>query len=237
MHGDGRGIEREYRRWRKPSRKRLAPVGILLGNLAYQLTAPDHIHLRFGLFVLLPLALAAAWMGIAPRWWRTLVGPGGITVRRVVRSRDWAWHDIYALRVEPHPAQRRADAQSLTYLYDNDGRRFLLPHLDDWQLPDLEAELADLHSEAARYRGMDWEPRPAVEARIRERAAHRQAWTRATSGALCVMLVAFLYLLWRIIVGREPDPFLLLLCVPLAAFALFAAFFHWLCSRTPAARA
>lgn len=239
LDGDGErdGIEREYRRWRKPSRKRLAVVGILLGSLTYQMTRPDHIDLRFGLFVLVPLALVVAWMAITPRWWRTLVGPDGITVHRVVRSRGWAWHDIYDLRVEPHPAQRRADAQSLTYLYDTDGRRFLLPHVDDWQLPDLRAEIDELRAVAAVHRGMDGEPRPAVEARIRERAARRRAWRRATSGAMCVLFVTFVYLLWRIALGEDRHTFLLLLGVPLAAFVLFAGFFHWLGSRTPAAHA
>ncbi|MBK6015315.1 hypothetical protein [Streptomyces sp. MBT53] len=198
------------------------------------MTKPDHIDLRFGLFVLVPLALAVAWMAITPRWWRTLAGPGGISVHRVVRSRGWAWHDVYDLRVEPHPAQRSADAQSLTYLYDTDGRRFLLPHVDDWQLPDLRAEIDELRAVAAVHRGMAWEPRPGVEARIRRRAGHRKAHERAFIGVVLAFFAGLTYLLWEVAVGDGPHPFLLLLCAPLAAYALLLPCFRLLASRAPA---
>ncbi len=67
---------------------------------------------------------------------------------------------------------------------------------------------------------------PAAE-RIRRQSGHHKAWERATSGALFVLLAMFLVLLWQVVTGRDTEPGLLLGCVPLAAFALFAALLHW----------
>ncbi|MFJ9634138.1 PH domain-containing protein [Streptomyces sp. NPDC101175] len=241
MHGDGdgdrRGIVREYRRRRKASRARTVFFAIVMGNCVLQLTRHDTVPYRYKLPVLALIAAVWVWGVLATLRALTSVDADGVTVRGAFRARRRAWHDIYDLRVEPRQKQARADARWWTWLYDNDGRRFLLPNVDDWQLPDLRAEIDDLRSVAAEHRGMPWEPRPAVEARIRERAARHRAWVRATSGSLYVFLAAFLYLLWRIVVGGEPHPFLLLVCVPLASFVLFAALFHWLGERIPGAHA
>jgi len=65
---------------------------------------------------------------------RTLVGHRGISARWALTERRWGWHDVYDIRAEPVPDAARHARKWLTYLYDNEGRRFLLPHLDDWQL-------------------------------------------------------------------------------------------------------
>ena len=223
-----RGIEREYGR---QGRAHLVWSGFMVlvgGNAVYQMNRdPDILGHRGRLVVdalllwLLGWALLAGWRG------RTFVTADGIAVRGAVRTRHLRWHDIYDIRVEPRRNQRSGDSQWLTYLYGNDGRRLLLPHVDDGQLPQFGAEIDGLRETAALHRGMAWEPRPEVEERIRRQSGHRKAWERATSGALFVLLAMFLVLLWQVVTGRDTEPGLLLVGVPLAAFALFAALLHW----------
>jgi hypothetical protein len=220
------GVERVYSRRRKMSRGRFVALCIVEGNFALQMARPDSIPARYRLLAVALMAMLGVWAILAVRRGRTTVGPDGVATRGAFRVRRWAWNDVYDLRVETNPGQRSADVKSLTYLYDNDGRRARLPYLDDWQLPDLWAEVADLHTAAARHRGMSWERRPAVEVRIRERAAHRKARGRAATGTVIVFFAASLYLLWEILADDDPHPFLLLLGAPLAAYALLAALFR-----------
>ncbi|WP_405862219.1 PH domain-containing protein [Streptomyces sp. NBC_01515] len=225
---DGRGIEREYSRRRKMSRGRFVALCIVEGNFALQMARPDNtIPARYKLLAVALMALLVVWAVLTVRRGRTTVGADGVCTRGAFRVRRWAWHDIYDLRVETNPGQHRADVKSFTYLYENDGRRGRLPYLDDWQLPDLWAEVADLHTASARHRGMAWERRPEVEERIRRQSGHRKAWERATSGALLVLVAMFLVTVWRIATGRDAEPLLLLVCVPLGAFALLAVLLHW----------
>ena len=223
---DERGIEREYSRRRKMSRGRFVALCILQGNFALHMARPDSIPGRYRLLAVALMALLGVWAILTARRGRTTVGADGVSTRGAFRVRRWAWHDIYDLRVETNPGQRSADVKSLTYLYDNGGRRARLPHLDDWQLPDLWAEVADLHTASARHRGMTWERRPAVEVRIRERAAHRKAQERAITGALIVFFAAIGYVVWETTTDGDPHPFLLLFCAPLAAYALLAPLFR-----------
>jgi hypothetical protein len=226
---DVRGVEREYGRRRKMSRGRFVGLCVVEGNFVLQMARPDSIPGRYRLLAVALMALLCVWAVLTVRRGRTTVGVDGVATRGAFRVRRWAWHDIYDLRVETRPGQRGADAKSLTFLYDNDGRRALLPHLDDWQLPDLWAEVADLHTAAARHRGMTWEPRPAVEVRIRERAAYRKAQERGISGALIVFFAAVTYLLWETAVDNGPHPFLFLLLLigaPLATYGLLTLLFR-----------
>jgi hypothetical protein len=232
---DDRGIEREYRRRRKASRRRNVVLWIIAGNSVLQMARPhSSIPVRYRLLVLALMAVLFVWAFLSVRRGLTSVTADGVTVRGAFRVRGRAWHDIYDLRVERHPKQTAADAQSLTWLYDNDGRRFLLPNVDDWQLPDVRAEIDDLRTLAAQHRGMAWESRPEVEARIRLRAGHRKAQERAVVWTLLVFFAAVGYLGWEVSVGDEPHPFLLLLCAPLAAYTLLVTLFRLRASRAPA---
>ncbi|MGW0837024.1 PH domain-containing protein [Streptomyces prunicolor] len=235
-HDDERGIEREYSRRRKMSRGRFVALCIVQGNFALQMARPDSIPGRYRLLAVALMALLGVWALLAVRRGRTTVGADGVSTRGAFRVRRWAWHDIYDLRVETDPRRRSTDVKSLTYLYENDGRRAHLPHLDDWQLPDVWAEVADLHTAAARHRGMTWERRPATEVRIRERAAHRKARERAAVGAMLVLFTAIGYLVWTVTVddGHRLLAFFLLPGAPLTAYALLVTFFRLRSSRTPA---
>jgi hypothetical protein len=230
---DGRGIEREYGRHRKTSRGRFVGLCIVEGNFALQMARPDSIPGRYKLLAVALMAMLVGWAILTVRRGRTTVGADGVATRGAFRGRRRAWHDIYDLRVERHN-NKNADARLLTWLYDNDGRRFLLRNVDDWQLPDLRAEIDDLRTVAAQHRGMAWELRPEVEARIRLRAGHRKAQERAVIWTLLVFFAAVGYLVWEVSVGDEPHPFLLLLCAPLAAYTLLVTLFRLRASRAPA---
>ncbi|MDV9175173.1 PH domain-containing protein [Streptomyces sp. W16] len=209
-------------------------MAVVIGNCLLQLTRPDHIPVRYKLLAPAVIAALLVWAGLAARRGLTSVGADGVTVRGAFRVRRRAWHDIYDLRAEERPKQGRADNRWLTWLYDNDGRRFLLPNVDDWQLPDLRAEIDELRALAAAHHGKVWEPRPEVEARIRVRAGHRKAQERAIIWALLAFFAGGICLVWEVTTDGEPHPFLLLLCAPLAAYALLLPFFRRLASRAPA---
>ncbi|MGX9890249.1 PH domain-containing protein [Streptomyces sp. NPDC002276] len=198
------------------------------------MTRPAGIPFRYKLLVLALMAALLVWAVLAALRGLTSVGADGVTVRGAFRVRRRAWHDIYDLRVEERPKRARTDFRWWTWLYDNDGRRLLLPNVDDWQLPDLWAEIDDLRTVAAAHRGMAWEPRPEVEAKIRLRAVHRKAQERAITWAVLAWFVGGIYLIWEVDTGGEPHPFLLLLGAPLAVYALLLALLRLLASRAPA---
>jgi hypothetical protein len=158
----------------------------------------------------------------------TRVTEAGITAQGPLRSRTWAWHEVYDIRVEHHPRGKgRSAPQWVTRLYDVEGRRFLLPHLDDRQLDDPYAEVSELCLAAAPHRSLSWERQPRVEDLIRRRAARRKGWTWGFNGALLVLLVMFVVGVWQAGTGRPEHDFLELVCVPLAAFAALGAVFSW----------
>ncbi|MET7478558.1 hypothetical protein ABZT17_29920 [Streptomyces sp. NPDC005648] len=64
-----------------------------------------------------------------------------------------------------------------THLYDFEGRRFLLPQLDDRRLDDPYAEVSELCLAAAPRRSLSWERQPNVEDLILHRTARRKGWS------------------------------------------------------------
>ncbi|WP_330458588.1 PH domain-containing protein [Streptomyces sp. NBC_00820] len=222
----GGGIEWEYRKYRK------TPLGKILGPLAFPVIAASRAMthdsvLRWAWFlfvVFFALALARTalfmWRG------RTLVGPHGITARRALTERTHAWPAIYDIRAEPIPNASRYARRWLTYLYDTEGRRFLLPHLDDWQLDNPPAEAAGLLAAGAQYRGTAWARRPEVEALIQRRAAHRRAWRWAVVATLIVFGCMSVLSIGLLMTTDGSPVVLLTLLIPLGAFALFSALFH-----------
>ncbi|ANP55910.1 hypothetical protein J2Z21_007807 [Streptomyces griseochromogenes] len=236
MDGYGSGIEREYRKRRRIPLLMSFSIGLLGLNGLHHMwehhTLPHWVPLS-----LLALYLALfAKMALYTRRGRTLVTAHGITARRALTERGRAWHDIYDIRVEQVPNAAKSARKWITYLYDTEGRRFVLPHMDDLQLDDPRREVAALREAAAPHRGAAWERRPQVEALIRRRAGHRKAWERAVTGGLIALLCGFL--LWVALLFTDPHPptLLLLLGLPLATFAVLAALLHrrWE-SQVPAA--
>ncbi|WP_105974073.1 PH domain-containing protein [Streptomyces geranii] len=231
-HGGG-GIEREYRKRRKAPRGQLLYLGGMTVFCLSQLVRPSGFDWARAVLLAILVAVLARWI-VYTRRGHTLVDSHGVSVRGALIERRWAWPDIYDFRAQPVPKAPAYGRKWLVFLYDTEGRRFLLPHVDDWQLDDPPAEVDDLRAVAARYRGTDWEPRPATEAHILRRTGHRKAWERASVGTLFVFLGTFLLCLALAITTDDPPILLLLLWIPLAAFALLAAFLHWRCARTVA---
>ncbi|MFJ3642787.1 PH domain-containing protein [Streptomyces sp. NPDC090108] len=224
---DEGGIEREYRKRRETQGRRL---GLLIPLAVLGLRGLTHsgLPLRLAGGCALGAALLATARTALLLWrGRTLTGPDGISVRRALTGRTWAWADVYDIRVETVPDDRDHVRKQLTYLYDTRGRRFLLPQLDDWQLDDPPAEVARLRTAVARYRGTAWTPRPETEALIRRRAAHRKAWTWAFFGAAFTLIGVFLLLAVLTATSDHPPGFTTLLWVPLGVFVLIAALYHW----------
>ncbi|MGW1745446.1 PH domain-containing protein [Streptomyces sp. NPDC002092] len=231
MGGDTGGIERVYRRRRGLPWLPLGLMAVIAGNAFIQATRFDDPYAyRDGPPGWAPLAvsllMAATFVRIALEQWRahTSVTASGITVQGRLRSRSWTWQEIYDIRVEHAPGSMGSTGPRwLGFLYDDEGRRHRLWHIDDWQLADPYAEVSELCLSAAPYRSLAWEPRPQVEALILRGAARRKAWTWALWGALAMLCAMFVVEFWEIIDGRPDHPFLLLVCVPLASFAVLGA--------------
>ncbi|MEU9452292.1 PH domain-containing protein [Streptomyces sp. NPDC048277] len=236
---DEGGIEREYRKRRKEPLGRLLLLGVLLVNGVVQtgrFTAGGREGVdRWGppVFTLL---LVVTMARIALEYFRahTRVTAAGITAQGAVRARTWTWSEVYDIRVEPVPrGSGRMAPQWLTYLYDFEGRRFLLPHLNDWQLADPYTEVADLCLAAAPHRSLTWERRPDVEERIRQGAVRRKAWQWGSYGAVAMMVLMMVVGFGLIVTERYDHPFLLIVCVPLASGAVLGAVLQWYWSIRP----
>ncbi|MFF4039906.1 hypothetical protein [Streptomyces sp. NPDC001816] len=221
------GIEREYRKRKKTPPLMALSMGLLGLNALFQLhrqhTTPPWVPASIAACYL----LGAARMVVYMRRGRTLIGARGITARRALTERSRAWHEIYDIRAEPVPNAAKSARKWFTFLYDTEGRRFVLPHMDDWQLDDVPAEVAALREAAARHRGAAWDRRPEVEARIRRRAGHRKAWERAFTGGVIALVCGFLLWVVLLFTKDHPPTFLPFLWLPLGTFAVLAALLHW----------
>jgi Bacterial PH domain len=75
-----------------------------------------------------------------------VVGHEGITTRGVVRERRWTWRDIHDIRVEEFTDRPLgAPARSCVWVYNVEGRRFMLSHVNDLQV-DVHAEVAAIRA-------------------------------------------------------------------------------------------
>ncbi|MFJ3773976.1 PH domain-containing protein [Streptomyces sp. NPDC090075] len=222
---DEGGVGREYRRRRRPPLAYLLLPGLLMVNAFIQTSRVSHdgdgggSGFRWGppAFALL-MALTIARIALEQFRARTRVTAAGITARGPLRTRTWAWSEVYDIRVEQAPrGSGRAAPQWLTYLYDFEGRRFLLWHLNDWQLDDPYAEVAELCLAAAPHRSLTWERRPDVEERIQRGVTRRRAGTWGAYGGIAVFVLMVVVDIWRVAVGRPDHPFLLMVCVPMTS--------------------
>ncbi|WP_181802864.1 PH domain-containing protein [Streptomyces shenzhenensis] len=227
---DEGGVEREYRKRRKRPWPHLALLGVVFVNALVHLTT-DHDEGDFRWAPpLIGLLMAMTLVRILLEQYRarTRVTSAGITAQGPVRARTWAWSEVYDIRVEHAPRGSGREApQWLTYLYDYQGRRFLLPHLDDWQLDDPYAEVTELCLAAAPHRSLTWERRPDVEERILRGAARRKAWTWGVYGSAVMIAVMTVVSLALVMTGRADHPLLLIGGVPLACGVALGAVLQW----------
>ncbi|MEV7390924.1 PH domain-containing protein [Streptomyces sp. NPDC091215] len=228
---DEDGVEREYRKRRKLPWSYLGLLGVVLLNAGLQTTrlfgdggggtGPWWVPLCFGVLMLVTLVLVLLALYRA----YTRVTSAGITAQGPLRSRTWAWSEVYDIRVEQarRGSRQAAGPQWITFLYDFQGRRFQLPHLNDWQLDDPYAEVAELCLAAAPYRSLTWERHPDVEERILRTALRRKAQLWGCYGALVMAGVMFVVAMALVIAGWGEHFFLLVVCVPVASGVVLSA--------------
>ncbi|MCX4763010.1 PH domain-containing protein [Streptomyces sp. NBC_01275] len=213
------GIEREYRRRRAvpAAYVTLAAVTVVIAMKVLSTTTLSGPTAWDALIL-------ALWLSIGGRvvleQWRarTSVTAAGITVRGLLRTRTWAWSDVYDIRVE---GSKRGSLRRPAYLYGSDGRRVLLPHLDEHQLDDPIGEVADLRATAAGAGLMSLETRPETEERITRGARRRTAVNRAAVATLVVVVAMFVLDTWMIFTDRPTQSVLLIACVPLLCLPVF----------------
>ncbi|MFJ7271127.1 PH domain-containing protein [Streptomyces sp. NPDC099050] len=117
----------------------------------------------------------------------TTVDRRGIILRRMFRVRRFAWDDIHDIRtVNAPPGDRGMAPGTSVYLYRTDGRRMILPFLDDNEMTGVEQEVEGLRSLLTERRRADWAPDPRAEPRIARQAAR---WEHMHQKAVVVGLV------------------------------------------------
>ncbi|MFB7494494.1 hypothetical protein ACFC09_07265 [Streptomyces sp. NPDC056161] len=132
----------------------------------------------------------------------TLTGPDGITAKRPFGARRTAWRDIQAIEIHSDPSAVVDSSVIAEYvvLYDRDGRRVLLPHLNSRTVATLREDVAKLRALWERLRGADWVASPGVAEKITatRRRTDRQrgvvVGVVVCSGVVMVGLVLFLVL-------------------------------------------
>ncbi|MFF1682106.1 PH domain-containing protein [Streptomyces sp. NPDC058256] len=213
------GIEREYRGRRVVPTVYVSLVAVAVIVAIGVLNATTLSGLKAS-GTMVPALWLFVGVRVALEQWRvrTFVTADGITVRGPLRTRTWAWTEIYGIRVEN---RRWGSPRWPAYLYRTDGRRVRLPHFDELQLGDPIAEVADLCATAVRLGLTSLETRPEVEERIRREARRRTAWQRAAGASVIVVVALFVRDFWMIFTDRPTLSFLLLLGIPLLCLPVF----------------
>lgn len=117
-----------------------------------------------------------AWLTWSARRCATTADIKALRVRGILLRRQLAWEDLQELRVEPNPGaltQNNA-ANWLVCTYGRDGRRLVLPYVDDNHV-NVEREFAVLEAIWVRLRGADWTPDPEAAAHIDRTTARQTA--------------------------------------------------------------
>jgi len=206
----------EYRLRRRPPLRKLALVPLWLFILLLRVTDPMPASgSDVAIVVLLPVFITYAVLSEVRG--RTLVGPDGITIRRVLRVRRIDWADIHDIRLEP----TRNRPLWFVWVYDRAGRRFVLPHVNSEQVDDPAEVEAIIDAWKAR-RGPDWAPLPGTEAAIQLRAARQKAWWRAGIVGIVVMVCTLVVSIG--LVFKDVDvPQYVMFVLPAAVFGVTGA--------------
>lgn len=168
------GLPREYRL--KRSRMRLFLWVITAGtvSVALALLSADDLPTSFTYPFLVAWVALMGWLFYATLRCSTTADLKAVHVRAMVRRRRLAWEDIQDIRGELNPgaALHEHAPDVLVYAFGRDGKKVLLPFLDDLHV-NVEREVAVLLEAWEELRGEDWAPVPEAAARIdRHNARH-----------------------------------------------------------------
>ncbi|MEU6275285.1 PH domain-containing protein [Streptomyces populi] len=179
------GLPREYRISRS---RRLTILTVLVTgtvSVAKGLLKLDGLPTSFTYPFLVAWAALMGWLFYTTLRSSTTADLEAIHVRGVFRQRLLAWQDIQDIRAEGNPAAaRRVSApEVLVYAYGRDGRRMLLPFLDNLHV-DVGREVGVLREAWEELRGADWAPNVEAAVRIDRGAARRGALMAGFSAAM-----------------------------------------------------
>ncbi|WP_406836196.1 PH domain-containing protein [Streptomyces sp. AHU1] len=185
-------LPREYRL--KRSRMRLFLWVIAMGTVSVALTllSADDLPTSFTYpFLALWVALMG-WLFHATLRCSTTADLKAIHVRAMFKRRRLAWEDVQGIRAERNPgaALQENAPDVLVYAFGRNGRKVLLPFLDDLHV-NVEREVAVLLEAWEELRGEDWTPDPVAAARIDRHDARHGAMLNA----FAVTMMAFVPLM------------------------------------------
>ncbi|MFD9355583.1 PH domain-containing protein [Streptomyces sp. NPDC060031] len=140
------------------------------------------VWFRVTAFVL-PTAFVAFAAYARPRRF-TALDREGISVRGPLRVRRLPWAELRDVRAESvrERLQTAGAPRVQAYVYLADGKRVLLPCVDDVELVAARTEVAFIRSVWAELRGPGWQPDPDAQVRIARAVARRERRLRALSG-------------------------------------------------------
>ncbi|MFD5813648.1 PH domain-containing protein [Streptomyces sp. NPDC127038] len=186
------GFERLPREYRM-SRSRMVTVLTVLVTanlgLAKGLLELDGLPTSFTYPFLVAWAGLMGWIFYTTLRSSTTADLEAIHVHGVFKQRRLAWEDIQDIRAEGNPvaARREHAPKVLVYAYGRDGRRMLLPFLDNLHV-NVGREVGALLEAWEELRGDDWAPSPEAAVRIDRRDTLRRALLSGVSTALLAFI-------------------------------------------------
>ncbi|MEU6145704.1 PH domain-containing protein [Streptomyces sp. NPDC047081] len=155
-------------------------VSLLGGMLA------DDVSASVVLSVAVVWVALTGWLSYAVLRCSTTADLKAIHARGMIRRRRLAWEDIQDIRAEATHAERPSPGV-VVYVYGRDGRRGILPYVDDLHV-DVEWELALLTTAWQELRGADWSPDPAAAVLIGRGEARRKALWAGTGITILALI-------------------------------------------------
>jgi hypothetical protein len=130
-------------------------VGLTFAGAAAEIATVGGMPGRLKLAVIVCLTALLVPLLAWSRRSATVISREGVTVKGLKRERRTAWRDIQGIEIEPGPGSH---PRMLAVMYDRQGHRTALPHLDDRNVASLEDEVLALCAQWKRLRGGDWQP-------------------------------------------------------------------------------
>ncbi|MFI8952396.1 PH domain-containing protein [Streptomyces sp. NPDC053750] len=204
----------------------IVPAATLLTAAALSIVLDVEAPSWLIVVVIVVLVLLAVWVTAALRRAVTIVHEDHVLIRTAFATRRVAWADVQGIRIERVPGAAQHDLPArVVALYDRDGRRLWLPHLNEREVRPLDAELGVLRDIWVGQRGESWTPVPRVTAKMNAVTARTEGYalTSGTIAALAGGCSAFFALGLFLAVGLTTD---VLDGIPedLMAYLLFGTF-------------